>query len=119
MAAAPPTIEQFRDRFPELSLSSDYLVQVLLDEAAKRVGSSWSSEDQLAAGLYLAAHMVVMAEEQAAGGAIQSVSIAGAISITYRAAFAQSSRRSALKRTEYGINFMDIGMRYAGGPVVV
>jgi uncharacterized membrane protein YgcG len=62
-ACEPPTIPQFRVRFPELKSASDDLVASAIAEAGCYADMSWSSTcaDCQTAVLYMAAHIVAMA----------------------------------------------------------
>jgi hypothetical protein len=61
-ACDPPTLEQFRARFPELVSASDALVTSAIAEAGCSADLSWSStcNDCQLAVLYMAAHIVAM-----------------------------------------------------------
>jgi uncharacterized membrane protein YgcG len=61
-ACTPPTIEQFRSKFPELISASDDLVTSAIAEACCSADMSWSStcNDCQLAILYMAAHIVAM-----------------------------------------------------------
>lgn len=60
----PPTVAEFRARFPGFSGYPDETVQVVLDEAIEEVGRGcWVEKDKTKATLYLTAHLL-QTEEQ-------------------------------------------------------
>jgi hypothetical protein len=69
MAYDPPTVESFRDRFPEFDVDTidDTVVQMLLDEAGRFVDTTWTEGDYAIAIRLLAAHFAQM-EINGAGG---------------------------------------------------
>lgn len=90
-----PTPAEFKTRFPIFTDSDDALIQMLLNEAATNVSTSWIESDYQPAILYLTAHLLATdnSEEGAdvgsgVGGDGQGQIASehwGPISISYRA----------------------------------
>lgn len=114
MAYTVPTVQNFKDRFPEIS-ASDPQIQSAINEGAGAVDTSWIEADYAPAILYYAAHLIV--SDQEAGGS--SVGIAsesfGPIAVSYR----DSGNVSWLATTSYGNNFARLRLRSRGGPRTV
>lgn len=58
MAYTPPTLADFRTRFPVFASVPDPTVQAVLNEAIASVGETWVEKDRFPATLYLAAHLL-------------------------------------------------------------
>lgn len=58
MAWTPPTVEEFKTRYPAFADVADATVQATLDEAVGDVGESWIESDRTPAVLALTAHLL-------------------------------------------------------------
>jgi hypothetical protein len=58
VAYVPPTVDDFRRRFPGFSGFPDETVQMVLDEAILEVTEGWVDRDRFNATLYLTAHLL-------------------------------------------------------------
>jgi len=54
----PPTVDDFRKRFPGFTAFPDDTVQMVLDEAILEVTEAWVGKDRFNATLYLTAHLL-------------------------------------------------------------
>lgn len=58
MAWTPPTVSDFKTRFPEFTSVPDVTVQAVLDEATIEVTASWIEAYRTSGVLYLTAHLL-------------------------------------------------------------
>lgn len=58
MAWTPPTVVEFKVRFPVFTGIADATVQMILDEATVEVGPTWIEAYRTPGVLYLAAHLL-------------------------------------------------------------
>lgn len=79
MAWTPPTLEQFRTRFPEFASVPDATVEMVLDEAVGGVSERWLERDKTPGVLYLTAHLLVSQGLGVLGAGGASWAVTGAI----------------------------------------
>jgi len=88
MAYETPTVDDFRDRFPEFADGTEYTdeqIQFALDEAGRQVDETWTEGDYEAAILHLAAHTMlggIVGVDAGADEGIKSLSI-GPLSLAF------------------------------------
>lgn len=58
MAWSPPTVSDFKTRFPQFASVPDATVQAILDEAIPQVGETWLERDRTPGVLHLVAHLL-------------------------------------------------------------
>jgi hypothetical protein len=58
MAWTPPTVADFKTRFPQFASIPDATVQAILDEAIPQVGETWLERDRTPGVLHLTAHLI-------------------------------------------------------------
>ena len=58
MAWSPPTVADFKTRFPQFASVPDATVQAILDEAVPQVGETWLERDRTPGVLHLVAHLM-------------------------------------------------------------
>lgn len=58
MAWSPPTVSDFKTRFPQFAGVSDATVQSILDEVIPQVGETWLERDRTPGVLHLVAHLM-------------------------------------------------------------
>lgn len=111
MAYTLPTVEDFRNKFPEFDedYHTDDQIQDALDEAARNVDETWLEADYANAILYLAAHGIAVTDfgaESLGQDNLKSISI-GPLSLSYGRTIAEAiaGDPSALKTTVYGMRF--------------
>lgn len=132
MAYVIPTPEDVKARFPVLEPVDDDVLQQIIDEAQRFVGTNWTELDYKPAIQYLAAHMAVkeglinqsgMASAGLSSGVIQSETL-GDASITYAKNDAISlggftGNDTDLASTPYGLRYLALRRANVGGPLVV
>lgn len=79
MAWTPPTVEEFKIRFPEFATVADETVQAVLDEAVGDVGPSWIERDRTPGVLHLAAHLLAVSGSGGLGAGGGGAAVTGAI----------------------------------------
>jgi len=95
-----PTVSDFRDRFPEFDSKADTQVEAAITDASRRVDNTWIEGDYQTAILYLAAHLIAVADAAASGGGVIQSERIGPISVTY--AVDASTKPGQLASTSYG-----------------
>src|SRR5262245_13292856 len=75
----PPTVEQFKLRFPEFANVPDATVQMILDEATAEVGPTWIPSLRTSGVLYLTAHLLASQGLGVSGAGGGGASSSGAI----------------------------------------
>jgi len=126
MAYVVPTLEIFRARFPIFADKEDAVIQMIIAEAASRIGETWIEADYQPAILYLSAHMLAT-DNSGAGEAVNvgdgangvTAESFGGMSITYGKASSSSSSELEAEygRTSYGRRFL--GLLRANFPAIV
>jgi len=114
MAHTPPTLDDFRTRFPEFEDEEDEIVELALSDAQRQVGINWIEADYPLGILFLAAHFVQTGAGGYDSGGLRSVSI-GSISVTY----ADPAAVTELKKSSYGTRFIQLRRMNCQGPLVV
>lgn len=112
MVWTAPTLQQFRDRFPEFVNRSDGNVQAVLDEAVGEVGDTWIESDRTPAVLHLTAHLLASSGTGvgaggggvAVTGPIRSRTV-GDVSVTFAGAGSTKSD-DLLATTGYGRRYL-------------
>lgn len=79
MAWTPPTVEEFKTRFPEFATVANETVQAVLDEAVGDVGPSWIERDRTPGVLHLAAHLLAVSGSGGLGAGGGGAAVTGAI----------------------------------------
>lgn len=107
-----PTVQDFKDRFPEIT-ATDPQIQSALNEGAAAVDTTWLIQDYQPAILYFAAH--VLRSGQIIGGPSAGISSEsfGGYSVSYRTDLGYWST------TVYGNNFYRLLRRNKYGARVV
>src|SRR6185295_7053361 len=82
-----PSVDDFRERFPEFETTSDEAIELAIDDAGDEISEEiWMEKDYSNGVLFLAAHFLVAGTTQAGatteGGYVRSESI-GRISTSY------------------------------------
>lgn len=67
MAWTPPTIDDFKARYPEFTIASDTFMQLILNESIDEVGDTWVERDRTPAILALTAHFLAAQGQGVAG----------------------------------------------------
>lgn len=121
MAYTPPTLAEFRTRFPEFGQVADAAISAVLAEAASEVGEAWIEADRKPATLYLTAHLLAVggvlnrdASGNRVAGPVTSKSVGG-VSVSYANSSSSSSGSagsiSPLSATIYGQRFLQLRRR--------
>lgn len=122
MAFTAPTAAEFKASYPTFAAVTDPVVQAALDYAETQVGAEWSDADGPLGISYLAAHnltldghgtMAKTAGHRAAG--IQSMK-SGSLSAEFTR---DSADASWYRLTSWGVRYLNLLQRYAGGPLAV
>lgn len=79
MTWTPPTVEEFKIRFPEFVSVADPTAQAVLDEAVGEVGESWLERDRTPGVLHLTAHLLAVSGPGASGAGGGGAAVTGAI----------------------------------------
>ena len=127
MAYEPPTVEQFKARFPGFDNVPDETVEAALTEAARMVDTSWLEPDFAPARMYYAAHVLVLdgngdsKEAKIAGltlAGLSSIKISS-LAVGFKRAGSEGNQQyaSALQSTSYGTRFL--GLLKLNKPAVV
>lgn len=114
MAHTAPTLQNFRDRFPEFEDEEDEIVEQALTDAGRFVGTKWTETDYPVGIMLLAAHFVQTGAGGYDSGGLRSVSI-GSISVTY----ADPSAVTELSKSSYGTRFIQLRRVNTQGPLIV
>ena len=104
------TVNSFRMKFDELASQPDWAIQLVLEEAARRVDSTWGNDQDLGT-LYWAAHflMLEIQREASATGQIVASERFGPMSVTYQAVVLPTQdKTSDLTLTMYGLRVLDL-----------
>lgn len=109
MAYTVPTVQDFKDRFPEIA-ATDPQIQAVLNEGAGAVDTSYIEAEYAPAILYYAAHLLILGQDIGSGAGIASESF-GPISMSY-----ERGGASWLSSSSYGQQFALIRLRNRGGP---
>jgi hypothetical protein len=113
-----PTATSIKARFSEFSAETDPAVEFAIEEAARRVDSTWVEKDQTLAVAYLAGHFLmcdIARRESASGQRVASETIGG---LTQRF---ENTRPTAddFGSTLYGMRFKELAkLNFSGGLVV-
>jgi hypothetical protein len=124
MAHTPPTLNEFKTRFPQFADVSDPLLQMVLDEAMTQVDDSWLDQDYKNAIMYLMAHLLTTegvldgGETGTNPGPIASESF-GPISRSYAIKGSTSQEGYDFQSTEFGRRFYYLMRRNFPAIVVV
>ena len=119
MAEFPPTLADFRARFPEFANAGDPQVSAILSEASAEIGADWLEKDKATAALYLAAHMLAGsgglggpgASGVAVSGPVRSRSV-GDVSVTFAGVEGSGyGSKSIYASTGYGQRFLQLARR--------
>ena len=78
MAYVQPTVSDFKARFPEFSTVDSIFIQLWLDDAYTRFGSTWYERDRALAQMLWVAHLLGI-EGYGAGGSGQGAATNGGI----------------------------------------
>ena len=101
MAYVQPTVSNFKARFPEFAAVDDVFIQLWLDDAYSRFGSTWYERDRALAQMLWVAHILGVEGYGAGGGG----SSAGGAATT-----------GAIKRRKVGdVEVEFAGMQSSGG----
>jgi hypothetical protein len=118
-----PTLDDFRTRFPIFTQHPDPQVQMIIDEAAATIDTSWREADYKIAIMYLTAHLLAVdssqvGDEVAVGSAGSSSGVVssesfGGMSISYatNSALQVAASKSTWGETEYGRRFYQLLIR--------
>lgn len=134
MALQPPTVAEFKARYPNLQGRSDELIGLLLQEATGAVDETWILADQKPAMLAYAAHLFAVeftgaqnltlpdGSTYTTGGPLSSVSV-GPVSVSFASgeSFANAQQYAAtngLSATDYGRRYLQL-LRRNKPPVAV
>lgn len=79
MAWAPPTVADFKTRFPEFSDTPEATISAVLDEAVGDVGPTWIERDRTPGVLHLAAHLLAVSGPSVPGAGGGGAAVTGAI----------------------------------------
>lgn len=79
MAWTPPTVEDFKTRFPVFAAVPEATVQAVLDEAVESVGPSWIERDRTPGVLHLTAHLLAVQGSAGSGAGGGGAAVTGAI----------------------------------------
>lgn len=117
MAWSPPTVSDFKTRFPQFASVPDATVQAILDEAIPQVGETWLERDRTPGVLHLTAHL--MASQgigvaapgggSAVTGAVKRRKV-GDVEVEFAGvagAVGGSSLIAAYNSTSYGVKFLE------------
>lgn len=120
MAHVPPTPADFKAKFPALASLPDATIQLALSEAAGRVDETWPEADFAPGRLYLAAHILTRDGHgpQAQAAALQAQGVKSFKSGTLSAEFRDGPTDSPYATTSYGVSYLELLNRVAGGPLV-
>lgn len=114
MAVTPPTLSDFRTRYPAFAAVADGTVTYWLDEGIAEV-AAWNEADQPRGALAYAAHKLAEQGMGTAAGAPQGVT--SFKSGTFDASISdQAANRTGFKATIYGREFLELARRSFGGP---
>jgi Protein of unknown function (DUF4054) len=116
---ALPTVDEFRERFPEFDETSDELIEFALADAGDGISDTiWMEKDYANGVMFLAAHFLTAGTTQSevitSGESIRSESI-GRISTTY----GDAAKSSDYASTEYGNRYLRLLRRNAPRMAVV
>lgn len=120
MAHVPPSVADFKAKFPGLAATPDQAIQSALNESGARVDETWREADYAPARLYLAAHILTLdgygGQAQTAGLQAQGVKSfkSGAMSAEFR----DGADQGAYSTTSYGARFAALAEINNGGPLV-
>jgi len=122
---AVPSVDDFRERFPEFASTDDEVIELAINDASTEVDEDiWRASDYGPGVLFLAAHFLVAASQQStfitsSGGepAIKSESI-GRLSTTYGDSVTSGSSEG-MSSTEYGSRYMRLLRRNAPRILIV
>lgn len=120
MVYVVPTPANLRARFPTFAAVSDDAIQGALDEAARRVDTTWPEADYRTGRLLYAAHILTMdgfgsgTETQLMGFRRIKVS-----SLELEREPGPTATAQALTATSYGRRFLELLALNFGGPVLV
>lgn len=108
---AIPSVEDFRERFPEFAETANEAIELAIEDAGDEVDEDvWMEKDYAKGVLYLAAHfllnygMQAESTEDSGGGLVKSESL-GRFSITYDNGASAKSSTDALDATDYGARY--------------
>lgn len=107
----PPSLADFRAKFPDMSGISDAIVTDALASASRRIGSDWADDDKEPAALLLAAHILTIegyfGSTIVEGRSITSRKV-GDVSVTF-----DKASKTGLSETVFGRSFRDYSRRNA------
>jgi len=118
MAWSPPTVADFKTRFPTFASVADATVQAILDEAIPQVGDTWLERDRTPGVLHLAAHLMASqgigvaaaGDSLAVTGAVRSRTV-GDVSVTFAGVGTGSTGGAFVAQystTAYGLKFLEL-----------
>jgi len=130
MAWTPPTLAEFRDRFPQFASWADGQVQGELSEAVGEVSERWLERDRTPAVLNLTAHRLSALGSGVSGGAGGTGTPSGAVLKAREVGDVRSEFQygvgapgtvvySDLTTSQYGQRFLELKRRNFAGPLVV
>lgn len=122
MTYTPPTVADFKAKFPGLASVEDAVISGALTEASARVDETWRAEDFAPARLYLAAHILTLDGHgtQAQIGGLKASGVKSIKSGTMSAEFtdgAAGGDASLYASTSYGARFKALLDINHGGPL--
>lgn len=123
MAYDVPTVDDVIARFPELAATNEDVFELVLQEAQRRVDTSWLEGDYTTAIIYLTAHLASLANQTAESGGDTSAQFItsesyGRISLSYSAVNTAISS-TGLQTTVYGQLFVGLVKRNFPAVLVV
>ena len=117
MTLVVPSAINFKMRFPAFADASDAVIEFAIEEACRHVDDSWMSGDQVLGISYMAAHLIVMAEQAADNDGRETISEhIGPLSETYATG---GVPKEVLEKTTYGQQFLVYRGRNAQSGLVV
>lgn len=119
MAYTPPTLSDFRIRFPEFVDTPDERIEYFLaDATARGPGQDWLDADRALGVMYLAAHGLAQSSALAGGSEVPAgvTSLrSGALSLTFDASTVQAANAGGYGSTPYGRELLNLTRQNAGG----
>lgn len=119
MSYTAPTAAAFKARFPDFAAVSDDLVNAGLDEAARRVDTTWSEGDFAMARMLYCAHVLAL-DGHGASREVQTMGFrrikVGPLDLER---VASATEAGGITSTSYGRRFNDLArINFPGGTVI-
>jgi len=123
LAHVPPTVEDFRTRYPSFTGASDATVQYWMTDAERYVTTAWAEEDYAPAIMAYAAHQLALSGLDGAGGGAQRAGgmtsfRSGSLSVSFSDKAAAAWASGSWDASRYGAEFRAMLRRNRAGPIV-